>query len=647
NQAQLQLIASLSALPPADAAALDAGLRQVAALAFKVGAAAAELAQASAAQDGGSDIAGRLASMYTGLAGYGYAQALDAQSLRAELAAGTLDPARAAALLADYGARAWNPSVTSGDAPGNPFIALSADPNVIPAASPLTDPAAAALAASLGPQAGLQSWVAAAPDTLTRTVSLIAFKQPLPDPFDPALVAQLSTADGQLDGDAASQAALQALLRLGATESLPTQGLAPKGRAAPARQAGHTVAYQAPPAVLLTADQKPSGGNLPAFPGGTANALTRSQNGFANNVTVVSNDNEPDPLGVLDVQPAPAVVTLSIQNLTITTVNSRPKDAFNTFEADVVYQFDATWQTTLGSPRFELDCVGRNHFEVTTASGTQHVQAKGLLILYPGAETAFCYASHNGNTLGSASVHFLVGDAAAATQRAVQVETDSVALDLTLTAQAAGISTAEAGFKTQTQAVAHTQAALETQQAATQTAEAIQTATQAAAQTATAQGESVFSLTGTYGLSQADRGCTFADAPYTSGIISLNVDFTSGEASLHLSGGGSGVRPGLRCNDSTGDMSWQQDYTADFQGTVNGETGELTLTGKLSGQNNVSWSNCRLNGDPADCPAGYRDPYTFDVQATGTVDRANHTAKGTWFVLPIDLPTSGDWSAGQ
>jgi len=65
------------------------------------------------------------------------------------------------------------------------------------------------------------------------------------------------------------------------------------------------------------------------------------------------------------------------------------------------------------------------------------------------------------------------------------------------------------------------------------------------------------------------------------------------------------------------------------------------------GQNVISWHDCRLDGKPANCPAGYSDTYSITAYLTGTVDRANHTASGTWFVDPISLPTNGDWSAGQ
>jgi len=68
----------------------------------------------------------------------------------------------------------------------------------------------------------------------------------------------------------------------------------------------------------------------------------------------------------------------------------------------------------------------------------------------------------------------LVGDAAGATQRAIQVETDSVALGLTLTADAQGTAAQQAQQASQTQAALQTQNALGTEQAA-QTQSVLQT----------------------------------------------------------------------------------------------------------------------------------------------------------------------------
>jgi len=215
-----------------------------------------------------------------------------------------------------------------------------------------------------------------------------------------------------------------------------------------------------------------------------------------------------------------------------------------------------------------------------------------------------------------------------------------------LPSPASGNSTAAAAG-TQMQIVADTQAAQETALAATQTATVVAAVTQSAAQTATAQGDSIFTLSGTFSLRQNDSGCKFADIPFTSGTLTLNVDFNSGTASMHLAGGGGGIRTGLRCNDSTGNMSWEQDYSSDLTGTLDPATGALKLEGLFLGQNVISWHDCRLNGQPAACPAGYSDTYSITAYLTGTIDRANHTASGTWFVDPISLPTNGDWSAGQ
>ena len=210
----------------------------------------------------------------------------------------------------------------------------------------------------------------------------------------------------------------------------------------------------------------------------------------------------------------------------------------------------------------------------------------------------------------------------------------------------AAVDVTAAAAGTQVQAVANTQAAQETVMAATQNAAANAAITQSAAQTATAQGDTVFTLSGTFDLRQNDNGCKFADIPLTTGTLTLNVDFNAGTASLHLAGGGGGVRTGLRCNDNTGNMSWQQDYSSDLIGTLDPSTGALALEGLFIGQNVISWHDCRLNGQPANCPDGYSDTYSITAYLTGTVDRTNHTASGTWFVNPISLPTSGNWSAG-
>ena len=149
---------------------------------------------------------------------------------------------------------------------------------------------------------------------------------------------------------------------------------------------------------------------------------------------------------------------------------------------------------------------------------------------------------------------------------------------------------------------------------------------------------------GTFTLTQKDgTGCTFADAPFTSGQITLNSDWLGSVANGSLQGSGSGVRAGLRCGDTTGDMHWQQTYSANFSGSADSATGAVTLDGSLSGSNNVTWQNCKKNDEPIECPAGYSGPYTFPIMVQGTISVVGGGGDGTWQVKNISLTTTGDW----
>jgi hypothetical protein len=143
---------------------------------------------------------------------------------------------------------------------------------------------------------------------------------------------------------------------------------------------------------------------------------------------------------------------------------------------------------------------------------------------------------------------------------------------------------------------------------------------------------------GTYTLVQSDGpGCTFADAPFTSGTFALTSDWLAGTTSGTLQGGGSGVRAGLRCENTTGDMHWQQAYSASFSGSANGTSGALVLSGTLNGSNSVSWQNCRENGEPITCPAGYSNPYSFPIALEGSINLLSGVGQGTWQVNNISM----------
>ncbi len=219
NQAQLKFIGDASSKSPA----LDDDLKAVAAAAFKVGLEGEKLGGAAAGQDGASAAAGQMASIYSGCAAYGYAQALDAQNLRAALLAGQLNPAAAVALVADYGARAWNPTVTQGGGDGNPFIPFLGASNTVPTPAPVTAAGQDSISKALGGATAPVVWFAAAPGVLTRTVTL-PVGAPLADPRDAALLAALITPAGQADAASAQQAAAAGLLRMGARQQAPASG---------------------------------------------------------------------------------------------------------------------------------------------------------------------------------------------------------------------------------------------------------------------------------------------------------------------------------------------------------------------------------------------------------------------------------------
>jgi hypothetical protein len=447
---------------------LDLKLRQVAADAQRVATLAERLSTTTASQAGGSETASQIAEHYQSMAQLSAALVLVSQDLRQDLR-----PETAAAVVAEYGARLWNPALAESGTGNHPFMPYMADPSSVPQAQFLSPEAADALASEMG--AMPEAWLAASTEKVIMNLVVPNLDMLSLAPTDPATAAKMETADGQND-PATARGVATAIIQAGgnpnAAANEPASGVV-------------TAAFWRSMAVTEP-DEAPSRAVAqPAYPGGQASAVTKKGTPpqIIGNAVNIGESLVTDLIGQVPVDQTNPIVTLTISNLVITAVNKRPKDAFNTFEADVVYEFDVQWSSNLVSPRFELDCVSGNHFDITSPGGSQHINAKGLLILYPGAEDAFCYASRNGNTLGSASVHFLVGDAAEATQRAIQVETDSVSLDLTLTADAAGTLAGQQTSEAATAAVLATQHALETEVYGTQTAEFRATITEIARRT--------------------------------------------------------------------------------------------------------------------------------------------------------------------
>lgn len=446
---------------------LGNNLQDIAARAMTVSAIASKLGNTTASQDGASDAAMQSASQYFAISRYAAALVIEAQNAREGLASGALTSRQAAAVIAEYSARLWNPAAVAAESGGSPFAEFLSNSPAIPQAQFIpTDQ----ITNQLG--GAPQLWMAAAPDTVT--VNLIVPNSTIP----PGALSRtealtlMTTTEGQADADAARQLAAAIIQAGGDTNRLNDQPGA----------GGVSATFSSAFAVSSPANE--SSGSVPAFTNGTANTVTQSasSNDIISTLIALGPDNTPTVQSQTPIQEVKPVITLTISNLVIKQVNQRAKDS-STFEADVNYEFDVQWQASLANPQFTLSCVSGNHFEITTASGVQHISAKGPLILFPGAVDAFCYASRNGNTLGSASVHFLVGDPAAATQRANQVETDSVSLDITLTADALGTKGAELNNAVATQAVLGTENALSTEVIGTQNAEFLATVTEIARQT--------------------------------------------------------------------------------------------------------------------------------------------------------------------
>jgi hypothetical protein len=447
----------------AAAGTLDEKLRQVAANAMRVAGLADSLNKTAAAQGNGSPQAEQVAGQYGSVAQLGAALVIETQDLRTGLAQGSLTKSQAAATMAEYGARLWNPAVTGqATGPGSPFVAYLNSPAGIPVPEPLSVGGSAQLAQQTGP--GLSAWVAASAEKTTKTFNLPSLAGTTDQVNDPVLLANLSTAEGQGDSRAAKQVAAAMLQADAGTTAANAQTTETQVVAA----FFSAVAVSSPNNLGGTTPPR----NLPAFPQGTATLVSEtSADEISSNLLTLDSQNDPTLIAQIPVKETNPFVSLNISNITIQGINQRAKNEASSFEADVSYEFDVKWSTNLTAPQFVLDCSGGNHFEISTTNGSQHVSAKMPMILFPGTENTYCYANHNGNSWGSTSVRFLVGDAAGATRRADQVETESANLNLALTVDAHGTQVVEAAKAAGTLTVQAIENAVSTEVYGTQTAE--------------------------------------------------------------------------------------------------------------------------------------------------------------------------------
>ncbi len=434
NQAELKFIRDMRALsqdgrsaglafPPLQKGSLtEQDIKDIAGKAMDVAILAEDLGNLAAKQDKGSNKAAQSADGYFAIARNALSLVVDAQNVRSALNSGLIPGGQAVDTIASYGAQLWNSAVTDGSTKGNPFTAQTK--NAEPVLS--LNSSAAAQAQSQVNASNSSIWIAKSDTQSTKTINVPAATSPVSNPFDPQVKASLTSTNAQSDGNKAQQVAAANLQVLGAQAtssdpSKPTQLQVPTS-----------------PVAVAGSDQLKAG-VIPSFKSGKATVVSKEKssddNSFMDSLGL-NGEEKPTDQGKTTVQDAPALVNLSLSNIVIGSVNKRPKGS-GTFEADVQFSFVVNWSTNLAAPRFTLICNSGLTNAVTQASGTLNLNASGLLILYPGTQTVYCYAtSTNGQTLGSVSVDILVGDAAEATTRAIQVETDSAILNITLTADA-------------------------------------------------------------------------------------------------------------------------------------------------------------------------------------------------------------------
>lgn len=443
-------------------ALLDQDLKELASKAIDVAIAAGELNALVAKQDNGGAQAAQSADAYANIARSAYSLVIDSQNMRQGLLNNLIPGAQGIELVAQYGAELWNSESTDGTTGGNPFLALAK--NTDPPQT-LNPSAAAPVQKALNGAFG-SIWIAQSGTQTTKTVNVPAAQAPVANPFDSQTLQALTTADGQSDAGKAQQVAVSNLVRLGGTASStdfskPTQ-----------------LQVQVSPVAVAEGGQIKSGG-LPTFPTGKAVVVAKNGSGDENpflQTFGLNGGQPPTDEGKTDVKDAPSLVNLNITNVIVDSVIQQPKGS-GTFEAQTSFTFTVNWSTTLGAPKFDLNCVSGNNQTITQSNGSLTLKGKSLMILYPGTIDVYCYASSDsGNSMGSTSVHVLVGDAAGATARAIQVETDSESLNRTLTADAHGTESAEQTQAAATVQVLATQHALETEVAGTETVEFKQTA---------------------------------------------------------------------------------------------------------------------------------------------------------------------------
>jgi hypothetical protein len=392
-----------------DVSTLDAGLRAVAAHATEVGLLGSELSVTMAGQEGGEGNA----DSYAAIARTGFVIALEAQNLRTSVAN---DPSRAVAMIAEYGARLWNPSVTVEGVQRNPFLPHVQNPSGIDEVKLLQASEAEQITSQAGADREMRTWIALSTSTMTKTVDVPADIDASVDPFNPSVTGSLTDSDGQKDHDRAVQIIVAHLNLLAADSPADVSFLVPRAYAAETKKKTFTMPTGIIPLDLFNfgkenSDAIKQAGNkfIPILTKEMKGLATTAKNTAIQNTVKAAEPEVADFLKGAGVAiptkkntipvkdtTSPVTITIVVDEAEDVSAAEAQKRGYNEGEKGV--KFTVSWSTTNTSP-FTLSCNGQPVGDQNSAQVSLNWPMK------LGAQRITCVALGNGGAvLGSNAV---------------------------------------------------------------------------------------------------------------------------------------------------------------------------------------------------------------------------------------------------
>ena len=612
NTAELVFIRQAGAANPSPQV-LDDALCEVAAQAMNIALLAEKQGYNAASQGANS------AEYYYSSARLGYALVLEAQNLRSGLQKQAVSPLQALKTIAQYGSRLWNPLVSDPVTKGNPFLSYASD---FASLEPqfLSDTSVAQLKTQLGPNSSMVVWLAASKEGETIDVYLPEMGPPLTQHVDPGVLQSLTQASAQANANLARQAAAAKLSGL-----LPDTGQFLGGSASASIQL--TVFKRA---AIADANQA-AAGKMPTFAKGQASALakqTGAGNEFVDNLYTLTGEAAPVQTESTLVKETQPVVTLQITGARET---SRMKSPLGTLG---VYDVQIAWQSAFIAPMLDIGCMGGSTQRVTVQNGAIKVSASAYIDHQTNQVSIQCRASRPASFINSVADIIIV--LTVPDSQNVELAplpptlTDTRLPTITMTLPPPATPTPNM-----------TQQALSIEVAIEKTAEFASTITAIAAQTQQAVQLSIFTMNGTFGITQPGQACD--PGLHSSGTLLVTVNFGTGAASGTLTGGGSASNSDVVCGNVTYDLTCNQTYSGSFSGSVDPASGVLSMSGNASGQQSCNYSNCKQDGLEISCQNQSMN-FSSPVNITGSVIQSSGTGKGALQTCP---GCQGDWSAGK